>query len=94
MKIKHIKGVEGQMPDKAHLILYTGNGLATAIPPGAGMGIVVRTNERDPLHKMALMEVTRDKIVFKCLCAPGCSKVYTFRKDAAGAHPHGVNIKD
>lgn len=94
MKIRHLKGIEGQMPDKAHLILHTANGLATAIPPGARMGLVVRTNEKDPLHNIALMEVTREKMVFKCLCAPGCTRVYTFRRQDEGTHPSGVNIRD
>jgi len=95
MKIKPLPALEGQMPEKAHMIVYTDNtGLATALPPGCRMGIVVRTNERDPLHDLILLEVTRDKLVFKCRCHPQCSKVYTFRKTSAGGHPRGMHIHD
>lgn len=88
-------GIEGQMPDKAHLILYTdSSGLATAIPPGARMGVVVRINQRDPLHDLLLVEVTREKLVFRCRCHPKCSKVYTFKRQDAGGHPQGMHIID
>jgi hypothetical protein len=95
MKIETMKGLEGQMPDKAHLIVYTDNsGLATALPPGCRMGVVVRIDERDPLHDLLLLEVHRERLVFKCRCHPKCTKVYTFRRQDKGGHPQGMHIRD
>jgi len=90
-----MSSLEGQAPDKPHLIVYTDHtGLATAIPPGARMGVVVRPDEHDPLHDLLLVEVTRRKLVFRCRCHPRCTKVYTFRRQDAGLHPPGMHHQD
>jgi hypothetical protein len=90
MKEKIAPLKEGEMPDKAHLLLYTSltGDEAIAMPPGANIGFLVRTVKGDdPMHRLVLMEVTREKLRFKCMCAQDCTLEYVFVRTVRGGHP-------
>ena len=96
MKEKILKGLDAEMPNKAHLLLYTDvhGKTATGIPPGAMMGVMVRINSRDVLHRLLLVEVSREKLTFRCTCHPKCKMVFEYKLTRKGEHPPETRALD
>lgn len=85
-KFRRTTPFEAEAPDKAHLALYTSFKEAIAIPPGAMMGVVMDPTKLDPLQRIVLVEVRRDRLVFRCTCTPQCHVIHEFIRHEHGTH--------
>jgi len=85
---KKVRGLTGEMPDQAHLMIYTDlqANLVTALPPGAVMGVMVRPKDKDPMHKVVLTKVERKRWIFQCMCNPGCKVKFVANITEVGRH--------
>lgn len=79
---------DGVGPDGPHLLLYTNATftVATAVPPGAMMGLKMKASEPHIMQRMVLQKVTPRQLIFKCGCNPQCTAVYTYRLTETGRH--------
>lgn len=84
-----MSGFEGEAPEQPHFVVWRDKkGLnVEAFPRGCMMGIVTDQHRPDEFCRMVLVDVSRQRITFRCTCDPNCTMVFTYRLTARGQHP-------